>query len=55
MPLNRHKTGTNGANTSRETGSSANATAIQARVDGVDWTTVQADLTPRDGPLCRNS
>ncbi len=44
MPANRRKMTTNGASTSRETGSAAGSTAIEARVDGVDWTTVHADL-----------
>jgi hypothetical protein len=44
MTLKLRKTKTNGANTSSQTGSAASSTAIQARVDGVDWTKVHADL-----------
>jgi uncharacterized protein len=44
MPLELRKTTTRGLNTSPESGSEASSTAIRARVDGVDWTKVHADL-----------
>ena len=44
MPLNQRRTKTNGANTATETRSEGSATAIQGRVDGVDWTKVYTDL-----------
>jgi uncharacterized protein len=44
MPANLRKTKANGGNTSPGSGAGLSATAIQARVDGVDWATVQADL-----------
>jgi len=44
MPLNQRRTKTNGANTAIETRSEGSATAIQGRVDEVDWTKVYADL-----------
>jgi hypothetical protein len=44
MPLGLRKTKTNDVKTSSETGLAASSTAIQAPVDGVDWTKVCADL-----------
>jgi uncharacterized protein len=44
MSANLRKTKANGGNTPPEPEAGSSATAIQARVDGVDWTQVQADL-----------
>jgi hypothetical protein len=33
----------------------ASSAAVQARVDGVDWTMVHADPTRKVGPWCRIS
>src|SRR5262245_34438554 len=44
MPLDLRKTRTNGPKTFAETGSAANSTTIQVRVEGVDWAKIHADL-----------
>ena len=44
MSATSRKTKTNGTNTSPETGTGTRSSAIQARVDAVDWTKVHADL-----------
>lgn len=44
MSLNLSKTKTRSANTPVETGLATSSAAIQARVDGVDWTRIHADL-----------
>jgi hypothetical protein len=54
MPANLRTTKANGGNTPPEPETGSSAIAIQARVDGVDWTQVQADLNARVGPSCRS-
>jgi uncharacterized protein len=54
MPATARKTKTNGANTSPETAPGVSSTVVQARVDGVDWEKVHADLDAQGWAVVAN-